>query len=69
MTCTYTSVYVTPGYMQVVPLALTDDPASTPPPLTQLMNQTWQDQGLSDGDIASNRQLPYQNYFSKLSPR
>ena len=55
--------------MQVVPLPLADDPAVIPSPLNQLMDQTWEDQGLRDGDIASNRQLPYQNYFSKLSPR
>ena len=55
--------------MQVVPLPLADNPAVIPSPLAQLMDQTWQEQGLKDGDVGSNRQLPYQNYFSKLSPR
>ena len=52
--------------MQVVPLPLADDPAVIPSPLTKLMDQTWQDQDVQAGDIACIRQLPYQNYFSKV---
>ncbi|KAL3142943.1 hypothetical protein ABBQ38_003229 [Trebouxia sp. C0009 RCD-2024] len=56
-------------HVQVVPLPLADNPAVIPSPLAQLMDHTWQEQGSQDGDVASTRQLPYQNFFSKLSPR
>lgn len=61
-TCLHFSCVTT----QVVPLPLADDPAVIPAPLTQLMDQTWQNQGYTDGNIASVPQLPYQNYFSKV---
>ena len=56
-------------YMQVVPLPLADDPAVIPSPLTQMMDRALRDSQLHEGAIASVHDLPYQNYFSKLSSR
>ena len=55
--------------MQVVPLPLADDPAVIPSPIGILMDESWQANERKEGDIASVQQLPYQNYFSKLSSR
>lgn len=56
-------------HIQVVPLPLADDPAIIPSPLAQMMDKVWQDSNLQEGDSGSVHQLPYQNYFSKLSHR
>lgn len=56
-------------HIQVVPLPLADDPAVIPSPLSQMMDRAWRDSQLCEGAVASVHDLPYQNYFSKLSSR
>ncbi|KAL0038020.1 hypothetical protein WJX79_009782 [Trebouxia sp. C0005] len=56
-------------HIQVVPLPLADDPAVIPSPLSQMMDRAWRDSQLHEGATASVHDLPYQNYFSKLSSR
>ena len=67
--CHKASLGIAGWQMQVVPLPLADDPAIIPSPLAQMMDKVWQDSNLQEGDSGSVHQLPYQNYFSKLSHR
>ena len=52
--------------MQIVPLPLADE--ALQPPFDDIMDRTWQEAACKDEQPCSVQQLPYQNYFCRLSP-
>lgn len=53
-------------HIQIVPLPLADE--ALQPPFDDILDRTWQEVACKDEQPCSVHQLPYQNYFCKVSP-